>query len=141
MIEGLTTIHSQQSKQQGQISRQCFISLFVFLSLLYYGFVCNKIYKLEFFSLFSIRINENDDNEHWYHTWWIRFVFVTVMAWSTLIAFSCFPRHIKGDYTNIIYLKDYRFLIPPSAPLSPPTHSQNMLVLHFSLPWVYRDVG
>lgn len=49
MIEGLTTIHSQQSKQQGQTSRKCFISLFVFLSLLYYGFVCNKIYKLEFF--------------------------------------------------------------------------------------------
>ncbi|XP_054571013.1 solute carrier organic anion transporter family member 6A1 isoform X6 [Eptesicus fuscus] len=34
--------------------------------------------------------------EHWLRTWWIRFVLVTVIAWSTLIAFSCFPRHIQG---------------------------------------------
>ncbi|XP_005866532.1 PREDICTED: solute carrier organic anion transporter family member 6A1 [Myotis brandtii] len=44
----------------------------------------------------NITVDGGDNNEHWLHTWWIRFVFVTVMAWSTLIAFLCFPRHIKG---------------------------------------------
>lgn len=75
----------------------------LYFSLLDYGFVCNKIHKL-IFSLLSTRVHHGDNNEHWLHTWWIRFVFVTVIAWSTLIAFSCFPRHIKGDYTDIIHL-------------------------------------
>ncbi|XP_006755211.1 PREDICTED: solute carrier organic anion transporter family member 6A1, partial [Myotis davidii] len=44
----------------------------------------------------NITVDVGDNNEHWLDTWWIRFVFLTVMAWSTLIAFSCFPRHIKG---------------------------------------------
>nr|XP_019583552.1 PREDICTED: solute carrier organic anion transporter family member 6A1 [Rhinolophus sinicus] len=34
--------------------------------------------------------------EHWLQTWWIRFVFVSVIAWSTLIPLSCFPRHLRG---------------------------------------------
>ncbi|XP_070269844.1 solute carrier organic anion transporter family member 6A1 [Myotis yumanensis] len=44
----------------------------------------------------NITVDGGGNNEHWLHTWWIRFVFVTVVAWSTLIAFLCFPRHIKG---------------------------------------------
>uniref|UniRef100_A0A671ESW4 Solute carrier organic anion transporter family member n=1 Tax=Rhinolophus ferrumequinum TaxID=59479 RepID=A0A671ESW4_RHIFE len=35
-------------------------------------------------------------NEHWLQTWWIRFVFVSVIAWSTLIPLSCFPHHLRG---------------------------------------------
>lgn len=104
IIERLTTIHSQQRKQKGQINRKCFTSLFIFLSLLDCGFVCNKIHKLKFFLLFSIRVDAGFFYKHWFGTWWIRFVFVTVVAWSTLIGFSCFPRHLKGDYTDIIHL-------------------------------------
>ncbi|XP_045427675.1 solute carrier organic anion transporter family member 6A1 [Pipistrellus kuhlii] len=42
------------------------------------------------------RVDTGFFNKYWFGTWWIRFVFVTVIAWSTLIGFSCFPRHIKG---------------------------------------------
>ncbi|XP_073089563.1 solute carrier organic anion transporter family member 6A1 isoform X1 [Manis javanica] len=39
---------------------------------------------------------ENSDNQYWLRTWWIRFVFVSVIAWSTLIPLSCFPHNIQG---------------------------------------------
>nr|KAF6491026.1 solute carrier organic anion transporter family member 6A1 [Molossus molossus] len=42
-------------------------------------------------------IGDSYNNEHWLQTWWIRFVFVAVIAWSTLIPLSCFPQHIKGS--------------------------------------------
>ncbi|KAM5260541.1 solute carrier organic anion transporter family member 6A1-like, partial [Hipposideros larvatus] len=38
----------------------------------------------------------DSNNEYWLQTWWIRFVFVSIIAWSTLIPLSCFPRHIQG---------------------------------------------
>ncbi|XP_066238066.1 solute carrier organic anion transporter family member 6A1 [Saccopteryx leptura] len=41
-------------------------------------------------------IGHSDDNEHWLHTWWIRYVFVSIIAWSTLIPLSCFPQRIRG---------------------------------------------
>ncbi|XP_054445326.1 solute carrier organic anion transporter family member 6A1 [Pteronotus mesoamericanus] len=39
---------------------------------------------------------DNVNNEHWLQTWWIRFVFVSIIAWSTSIPLSCFPQHIQG---------------------------------------------
>uniref|UniRef100_A0A8C6B350 Solute carrier organic anion transporter family member n=1 Tax=Monodon monoceros TaxID=40151 RepID=A0A8C6B350_MONMO len=37
----------------------------------------------------------SDDNERWQQSWWIHFVIIAVIAWSTLIPFSCFPHGIR----------------------------------------------
>uniref|UniRef100_A0A8C0HVC2 Solute carrier organic anion transporter family member 6A1 n=1 Tax=Balaenoptera musculus TaxID=9771 RepID=A0A8C0HVC2_BALMU len=38
---------------------------------------------------------KSDDNERWQQSWWIHFVIIAVIAWSTLIPFSCFPHGIR----------------------------------------------
>ncbi|XP_036888307.1 solute carrier organic anion transporter family member 6A1 [Sturnira hondurensis] len=47
-------------------------------------------------STFDNSDEDSGNNEHWLQTWWIRFVFVSVIAWSTILPFSCFPEHIRG---------------------------------------------
>ncbi|XP_024419047.2 solute carrier organic anion transporter family member 6A1 [Desmodus rotundus] len=47
-------------------------------------------------STFDNSIEDSDNKEHWLQTWWIRFVFVSIIAWSTLVPLSCFPEHIRG---------------------------------------------
>ncbi|XP_004420583.1 PREDICTED: solute carrier organic anion transporter family member 6A1 [Ceratotherium simum simum] len=40
---------------------------------------------------------DNSGNQHWLKTWWIHFVFVSIITWSTLIPLSCFPPSIRGS--------------------------------------------
>ncbi|XP_035875966.1 solute carrier organic anion transporter family member 6A1-like [Phyllostomus discolor] len=47
-------------------------------------------------STFDNSVEDSDNDEHWLQTWWIRFVFVSVIAWSTMVPFSRFPEHIQG---------------------------------------------
>ncbi|XP_016077455.1 PREDICTED: solute carrier organic anion transporter family member 6A1 [Miniopterus natalensis] len=41
-------------------------------------------------------VGVSDDNERWFQTWWIRFIFVSILAWSTLIPLSCFTKSLQG---------------------------------------------
>ncbi|XP_073658049.1 solute carrier organic anion transporter family member 6A1 [Tursiops truncatus] len=47
-------------------------------------------------STFETSVEDSDDNERWQQSWWIHFVIIAVIAWSTLIPFSCFPHGIRG---------------------------------------------
>nr|CAI9689227.1 unnamed protein product [Rangifer tarandus platyrhynchus] len=39
---------------------------------------------------------KSGDKERWRQTWWSYFVIIAVIAWSTLIPFSCFPQSLQG---------------------------------------------
>ncbi|KAG8505411.1 Solute carrier organic anion transporter family member 6A1, partial [Galemys pyrenaicus] len=54
----------------------------------------------------------------WHQTWWLNYVIVTVISWSTLIPLSCFPASIQGTAkikaaklkkTHLDLLKDQEF--------------------------------
>lgn len=42
----------------------------------------------------SIDITENDPR--WLGAWWIGFLLIWLFAWSLIIPFSCFPKHLPG---------------------------------------------
>uniref|UniRef100_H0X2Y9 Kazal-like domain-containing protein n=1 Tax=Otolemur garnettii TaxID=30611 RepID=H0X2Y9_OTOGA len=44
----------------------------------------------------EINVPNSDGSKQWTQSWWIDFVFVTLIAWSTLIPLSCFPHSLKG---------------------------------------------
>ncbi|XP_046523769.1 solute carrier organic anion transporter family member 6A1 [Equus quagga] len=41
-------------------------------------------------------VEDSRDNLYWLKTWWIHFVFVSLIAWSALIPLSCFPNNVRG---------------------------------------------
>ncbi|XP_057576143.1 solute carrier organic anion transporter family member 6A1 [Hippopotamus amphibius kiboko] len=47
-------------------------------------------------STFEKSVEDSDGGERWQWSWWIRFAIIAVIAWSTLIPFSCFPHSIRG---------------------------------------------
>ncbi|XP_055286351.1 solute carrier organic anion transporter family member 6A1 [Moschus berezovskii] len=47
-------------------------------------------------STFEKSVGHSDDKEHWQKSWRSYFVIIAVIAWSTLIPFSCFPQSLRG---------------------------------------------
>nr|XP_025147970.1 solute carrier organic anion transporter family member 6A1 isoform X6 [Bubalus bubalis] len=55
-----------------------------------------KVSVLTVNSTFGRSVGDSDDKERWQQSWWSYFVIIAVIAWSTLIPFSCFPQSLRG---------------------------------------------
>uniref|UniRef100_A0A452E2T5 Solute carrier organic anion transporter family member 6A1 n=1 Tax=Capra hircus TaxID=9925 RepID=A0A452E2T5_CAPHI len=55
-----------------------------------------KVSVLSVNSTIEKSVGDSDDKERWRQSWWSYFVIIAVIAWSTLIPFSCFPQSLRG---------------------------------------------
>ncbi|XP_020746102.2 solute carrier organic anion transporter family member 6A1 [Odocoileus virginianus] len=55
-----------------------------------------KVFVLSVNSTSEKSVGDSGDKERWRQTWWSYFVIIAVIAWSTLIPFSCFPQSLRG---------------------------------------------
>ncbi|XP_015996894.2 solute carrier organic anion transporter family member 6A1 [Rousettus aegyptiacus] len=46
--------------------------------------------------IFDASAEDSADSHAWLRTWWIRFVFVSIISWSTSIPLSCFSHPLQG---------------------------------------------
>ncbi|XP_038614720.1 solute carrier organic anion transporter family member 4C1 [Tachyglossus aculeatus] len=44
----------------------------------------------------STRTDINEDDPRWLGAWWIAFLLSWILAWSLIVPFSCFPKHLPG---------------------------------------------
>ncbi|KAB0362430.1 hypothetical protein FD754_006586, partial [Muntiacus muntjak] len=55
-----------------------------------------KVFVVSVNSTSEKSVGDSGDKERWRQTWWSYFVIIAVIAWSTLIPFSCFPQSLRG---------------------------------------------
>lgn len=64
------------------------------------------------FSFLSCSIDVTKDDPRWLGAWWIGFLVSWLFAWSLIIPFSCFPKHLPG---KLVFFK-FRIFYSNSRP-------------------------
>ncbi|KAF4015383.1 hypothetical protein G4228_006831 [Cervus hanglu yarkandensis] len=62
-----------------------------------------KVFVVSVNSTSEKSVGDSGDKERWRQTWWSYFVIIAVIAWSTLIPFSCFPQSLR-EFIIIAFL-------------------------------------
>lgn len=58
----------------------------------------DRVSWLWLFIFLSYSTGITEDDPRWLGAWWIGFLLAWLFAWSLIIPFSCFPKHLPGKY-------------------------------------------
>ncbi|XP_043769795.1 solute carrier organic anion transporter family member 6A1-like [Cervus elaphus] len=72
-----------------------------------------KVFVVSVNSTSEKSVGDSGDKERWRQTWWSYFVIIAVIAWSTLIPFSCFPQSLRAPLMGELDLKCARVMYSP----------------------------